>query len=286
QLERIRELALDPAKKESEVKKERKQLFQYASKNLKIDWIEQLAQIGFQRAILFMKSVKQDRKEYMKNCRLDREKEVEKIVEKYGVDFCVTEEGITGLMLALYHGQNTLCHYFLKQKANINYITKEGMLPIHYLLQSFLKREFRKDVSLAGKETLLKYWYAVRPMSMTIQTQSQKFGLSGHSMLLFLLVFMRCTDEEVPSKIKIRFEDAEKAEITRSVFSMDMIMRFITRLPDEILPPYRKKRPYINSILAMHEVDREHPYNNQVFKRVDRGCYIVNPILQIVSPTQ
>ncbi|MGH2644994.1 MAG: hypothetical protein ACRDE2_13655, partial [Chitinophagaceae bacterium] len=152
ELERIKELALDPSKKESEVKKERKQLFLYACKNLKIGWIEQLAQTGFQRAILFMKGVKQDHKEYVKNCRLGREKEVERIIEKYGVDFCLGEDGVTGLMLALYYGQNSLCHYFLKQKANINMLAKSGMLPFHYLLQSFLKGEFHKDVNLAGKE--------------------------------------------------------------------------------------------------------------------------------------
>lgn len=55
QLETILLLALDRTKKEHEVKKERKQLFQFALHHQRYDWIEQLAQLQFQRAILYMK---------------------------------------------------------------------------------------------------------------------------------------------------------------------------------------------------------------------------------------
>lgn len=50
-------------------------------------------------------------------------------------------------------------------------------------------------------------------------------------------------------------------------------------MPDEILPPYRKQRTYVNSVLASHETDRDNPYNKRLFKRVKRGCYVVNNTL-------
>ncbi|HEX5554072.1 MAG TPA: hypothetical protein VFX43_12580, partial [Chitinophagaceae bacterium] len=283
QLEQIKTLALDPDKKEAEVKKERKQLFQYASKRLMIDWIEQLAELGFHRAVLFMKEVRQDRKEYLKSCRLGRQGEVDRVIRKYGVDFPLSGQGPTGLMMALYHGQNELPGHFLKQKADINKRTGEGLLAVHYLLEGFFKNEFHKDLSMADLTILLKYWYAVRPSSLTIQTHLQRFSVSGHSMLFFLLICMRCLDEEVPSKVAFKFHDPATPDRDAAVFSMDMIMRFIIHVPDEVLPPYRKKRSYVNSILAMHEVDRDHPYNKQAFKRVDRGCYSLNPVLAIVD---
>jgi hypothetical protein len=280
QLEKIRALALDPSKKEAEVKRERKQLFLYATKRLKIDWIEQLAALGFQRAVLFMKEVKQERKDYVKSCRLGRRAEVEKTVRKYGVDFAASSEGATGLMLALYHGQDELVCYFLGQKASVLAQDCGGSLPVHYLLQGFFKNELQKETALAGKDTLVKFWYAVRPVAVTMKTHTQKINVSGHSMLFFLMVCLQSTDGMVPSKVKFGFRDPERPGKTAASFSMDMVMRFVSSIPGEILPPYRQKRPYVNSMLAMHEVDKDSPYNKQAFQRVERGCYAVNPLLE------
>lgn len=280
QLEKIRALALDPSKKEAEVKRERKQLFQYATGRLKIDWIEQLAALGFQRAVLFIKEVKQERKDYVKSCRLGRRAEVEKTVRKYGVDFAASSEGATGLMLALYHGQDELAAYFLDQKASVLAKDAGGSLPVHYLLQGFFRNELHKETSLAGKDTLLRFWHVVRPVAVTLKTQAQKINVSGHSMLFFLIVCMQSTEGMVPSKVKFAFPDPERPEKTTASFSMDMVMRFVGRVPGEILPPYRQQRPYVNSVLAMHEVDKDSPYNKQAFQRVGRGCYAVNPLLQ------
>jgi hypothetical protein len=49
-------------------------------------------------------------------------------------------------------------------------------------------------------------------------------------------------------------------------------------MPEEILPPYRKNRAYINSILAANEVSRQgYPGCKMIFSRVKRGLYILNP---------
>ncbi|HEX5150296.1 MAG TPA: hypothetical protein VFW07_02545 [Parafilimonas sp.] len=54
-------------------------------------------------------------------------------------------------------------------------------------------------------------------------------------------------------------------------------MRFAASMPDEILPVYRKQRQYVNSVLSLHEVQRDSPYNKKLFARVERGKYIINP---------
>ncbi len=80
-------------------------------------------------------------------------------------------------------------------------------------------------------------------------------------------------------KITVQFADKTRPDIVTGVFTMDDVMKYVECMPDEILPVYRKQRTYVNSVLASHETDRDNPYNKRLFKRVKRGCYVVNAIL-------
>ncbi|MDQ6762453.1 MAG: UvrD-helicase domain-containing protein [Bacteroidota bacterium] len=279
QLEQIKSLALDPAKKEAEVKKERKQLFQYALTHDKISWIDQLAKLQFQRAIQYMKERRQYGKEYAKNCRLGNKNEVKRTVEKYSVDFAAPDTGVTGLMLALHHGQDSVADMLLQLKADISIPSAAGLLAIDYLLQGFYKNVIYRHTYVAGKNTLLKYWYVIKPASVTVQAQRKRLDIGSHSMTFFLLVCMRCIQQDMPLKVKIQYKEEDKPDYIAGVFSMDDVMRFIECMPDEILPAYRKQRQYVNSVLSLHEVERESPYNKKLFARVERGKYIINPEL-------
>jgi len=53
------------------------------------------------------------------------------------------------------------------------------------------------------------------------------------------------------------------------------------RLPDAVVPPYRKKRSYISSLLAKNEHESGQPYNRKLFRRIRHGHYILNPLAQI-----
>jgi hypothetical protein len=278
-LEQIKLLAFDPAKKEAEVKKERKQLFQYAQSHHKIQWIDQLAKLHFQRAIQYMKELRQDGKEYAKNCRLGRADEVRIIIQKYGTEFAPVDSALTGLMVSLQHGQDAVTELLLQSNADINTHSIKGLLPLDCLLQGYYKNVIYRHTFTAGKNTLLKYWHRVKPSSLTIQFERRRLDIGSHSMAFFLLVCMRCIEQEMGQKVKIKFEDENKSERIAGVFSMDDIMRFVACMPDEILPPFRKQRQYVNSVLSLHEAERDSPYNKKLFARVKRGSYIVNPQL-------
>jgi hypothetical protein len=60
---------------------------------------------------------------------------------------------------------------------------------------------------------------------------------------------------------------------------MDDLVALAALIPDEVLPPYRKKRSYINSIMAINETLKDSPYCKEAFSRVQRGIYILNPNL-------
>lgn len=278
-LEEIKLLALDPAKKEQEVKKERKQLFQYAVNHHHIQWIDQLAQLQFQRAMLYMKELRNDGREYLKSCRLDRREEVKRIVKKYGADFAEPDTGITGLMTALHHGQDAVTGLLLEAGAAINKIDTNGMFAIDYLLHGYYKNILYRHTFTSGKDTLLKYWYLVKPTSIAVQEQRRMVNIGAQSMAFFLLVCMRCMQNDMVNKATVKFRDGSRQDLITGEFSMDEVMKLVECMPDEILPLYRRQRSYVNSILAGNEIDRDSANNKKLFKRVQRGCYILNPFL-------
>jgi len=153
------------------------------------------------------------------------------------------------------------------------------LFPLDYLLQGYYKNVIYRHAFVAGKNTLLKYWHRVKPSSIAIQFDRRRLDIGSHSMAFFLLVCMRCIEQEMGEKVRIKYQDENKCEQITGVLSIDDVMRFVECIPDEIFPLYRKQRQYVNSVLSLHEVERESPYNKKLFARVKRGSYIVNPQL-------
>ncbi len=273
QLEKIRQLALDPSKKETEVKKERKQLFQYAVIHQQYDWVEQLAALQFQRAMLLMKELRHDKKECAKNIRLGRKKEAFIFVKKYGIDFRV-EDGATGLMLALQHGQHDIVTDYIQQHASLFQKDENGRMAVDYLLSVFIKSASQKNSNLNVAKPLLRFWKTIAPNSFSYETSNRQFQTNSHSMVYFLVVLMRCVNEMHSRKAIFRKGTPE--EKTVACFTMDDMVAYAEMIPDEILAPYRKMRQYINSVLSSNEIGREEfPNCKMVFSRVERGLYAI-----------
>ena len=55
----------------------------------------------------------------------------------------------------------------------------------------------------------------------------------------------------------------------------------IEEVPEIVLPEYRRNRSYVNSVLANNEIDRNFIYNSKLYKRTNRGTYILNPEMKI-----
>jgi hypothetical protein len=274
QLEVVKNLALDPAKKEFEVKKERKQLFQYAQAHQRYDWVEQLAQLQFQRAIVLMKEVRQDRKEYAKNIRLGRKVEAFKVIKKYGVDFVTDDDGATGFMVALHHGHEVMINEFNQLRASLLVKDKLDKTVANYLLSGYLQNIILKKQT-ASLSILNRYWRLVNPHSMAYETSNRKFQVNSHSMVYFLLVLMRSVDEINHKRAIYRKGKPEERKLT--AFTMDDMVQYTGFVPDDILPTYRKNRQYINSVLSSNEISRQDFTNcKMAFARVERGVYVVN----------
>ena len=271
QLEIILKLALDPSKKE------RKQLFQYAIHHQRFDWIEQLAQLQFQRAMLLMREVRQHRKDFAKNIRLGRRQDVLSTIDKYGISF-TAEEGSTALMLALHHGQHELAMALLKRNASIRQTDQHGWMAIDYMLQGYYKNTLLKHQQMAGLQTLRQFWHLTKPPAIVLEVYNHQLQIGGNSMLYFLVIAMRTMQATQANKLKITWPGDDKRVVIVGAFDMNDVVKMASLLPDEILPPYRKNRSYINSVLASNEISRRGQAGcKMVFERVQRGWYIVNP---------
>ncbi|MEO5582967.1 MAG: UvrD-helicase domain-containing protein, partial [Saprospiraceae bacterium] len=190
ELEALVHRALDTSKKEQEVFKERKQLFQYAFYHQRYDWIETLAKLQLQRAILFMKEYRMHRKEFAKNIRLGNLSGALIYLNKYGSG-STDEEGHTGIMLSAWHGQPTLVSELLKRNGSINAFDKKEFLALHYLFDGYFKTTILKHQQYANAVHFKQLWFVLRPHAMTIKLPERQIQLNGHSMAFFLLILMQ-----------------------------------------------------------------------------------------------
>lgn len=284
EMERICALALDPLKKEPEVKKERKQLFEYAVNHQRIDWIEKLAELQLQRAMLYMREIRLHRKELVKNIRSGKTNEVMLAIKKFGISFCI-DDGANALMLSLHYAQTALCTNLLALNIPIKQTDSKGHIALDYLLDGYFKTVLLKHQQLVTKQTLIKFWHVTKPMALHIEINKQRLQISSHSMLFFLLIAMRNKEITQGYKVKIEYPPSlNKPSLIVGAFSIDDITAMAALIPDEILPVYRKNRSYINSVLAGNEVSHAGVRGcKPIFARVKRGWYIINAAVNTVK---
>ncbi|MBI2311036.1 MAG: PhoH family protein [Betaproteobacteria bacterium] len=55
----------------------------------------------------------------------------------------------------------------------------------------------------------------------------------------------------------------------------------LARLPEAIVPAYRKKRAYLSGVLARNEVESANPYSRRLFRRTGHGRYLLSPGLAL-----
>lgn len=273
-LEALKRIALDPEKTEQEVKRERKQLFRYAESRKMIDIIEQLAEINYLKAIAFMKEVKEYRKNLLKATRLDRDSQLPIIIKKYGVDFTTDEDGMAGLALSVFYNSTKSFQLFVKNRADKRKVTDSGKTPLQIAYQAFWEMlyEAKHQNTMTIPSFKLMHSKLMYPF-IRVEIQDKRFKITNKSMEFFLLNFMNARHTEK----QFRQEDGTYVNAMRIQEFVD----FTEALPPAVLPAYRRKRQYINSILANNEIDRDFVYNKQLFKRVARGVYALNPDLQL-----
>ena len=121
-----------------------------------------------------------------------------------------------------------------------------------------------------AQEKLVSLYECLSPDNISLQVEDKLIKLDVQRMEFFL----------VNAMIAIAHQKQQMGNRTWA-FKVDDFLEPLAHFPEIIMPEKRKRRPYISSILAKHEINRQDIYNKKLFLRIKHGHYILNPDLMI-----
>jgi len=256
----IRDQALDLHKKDKEA---RLLLFEYAMQYHQVAYITELAGVSFAPALRPKRDYDLLEKKYFFGYSSSNTTLVMRHVDQYGVDYR-TEFNQTPLMTASYLGNALLVKQLISKGANPDLLDNLGRNAFQVALQhAFLDKRFAREKLAPLYESLLS-------SDLSLQIDDKLIKLDTRR-IEFLLV----------NAMMILMHQKDARYLRRWCLQVDDFLDVFEHFPNNILPEKRKQRAYLSSILAKHEIHREHIYNKRLFLRVMRGYYILNPACQL-----
>lgn len=191
-------------------------------------------------------------------------KEVLRECATYGIDHR-NEYNATPLMLSAKTGVVSLIKGLLSAGANVDLTDNCGLTAWQVSLRQALKAKGVDHVVLYRINQLL----APSSVNVRIDDKLLKLSSSQGEFLVFHAFFVLLVDTLThPVQNDVGLTAVRITEALRA-------------LPDSMIEPYRKKRSYISSLLAKHEVESQNPYNRKLFLRVKTGHYILSPGVKV-----
>ncbi|MHB8835982.1 MAG: DEAD/DEAH box helicase [Candidatus Methylomirabilia bacterium] len=181
--------------------------------------------------------------------------------ERYGIDHrCATNQ--TPLMLAATAGNRRLVRVLLEAGADTLAVDNYGRTAWLLALRRAL------DDPRYAAETLPELHELLVPAGISVEVEGRLVKIDNHTgefllVALFHLGVEALCREPAPGMNALR------------------LAAMVERLPEAVVPAYRKKRSYLSPLLAKNEVGGSQPYNRRLFVRVLHGHYIFNPQAKI-----
>ena len=263
----VKKDALDP---ELFNKKAKDRLFDFALIHNQTFVMEQLADLKYKRAGHYEAERGSIFRKYYQYYREDNIKMIIPLINKYGIDYRDLHN-FTPLHAAVFSGAVNITKTLLDNGANpalLNTFSKTAIQ--NSLEQAFVLPDYAKN-------KLGKIYPLLLSDSMKIQTDGHLIKIDSHK-IEYLLINLFIAVQPVIIRQKRHYQAMG--------IKIDDIIDNIQHFSESVIPLYRKKREYLLSLLAKHEVDGKNPYNKKIFKRVERGNYLLNPGLQIMCNGQ
>ena len=197
-------------------------------------------------------------------------KEVLRNCEQYGIDHR-TFFNATPLMMAAQCGNVALVDALLALGADPLLRDHYGHSAWDYALARVLDDPAHSQPHLEVLYPLLS------PPVLDVQTGDRLVRLERHQgeywvLGLMLVGYKKLYSQAVPNP---------NIQRNLSGFCADYLMRANDRLPDSVLRPERKKRTYINAVLARAECASSYQPSRQLWLRTRNGYYTFNPALKL-----
>jgi hypothetical protein len=256
----LHDKAINNEKKDKEA---RLTLFEYAMHYNQPKLFAELASVGFAPALKAKKDYDLLERKYFIGYSSSNTTPVMRQVSLYGVDFRNTFNQ-TPLMSACGFGNTTLVKQLIEKGGNPFLTDNIGRNAFQIALQkALLDKRF-------AQEKLVLLYESLSPDSISIQVEDKLIKLDVHRMEFFL----------VNAMIAMAHHRELYNHRTWS-FKTDDFLEPLAYFPEIIISERYKRRAYLSSILARHEINRHDIYNKKLFLRVKHGYYILNPNLML-----
>ncbi len=251
-------------------KKAKDKLFDFALIHNRLLIMDQLADLKYKRAGNYETERSSLFRKHYQYYKEDNVKMMIPFINKYGIDYRDVHN-FTPLHAAAFSGAIKITKTLLDNGANPALFDTFNKTPIQIALeQAFVLPDYAKN-------KLGKIYPLLLSDSMKIQVGGHLIKIDSHK-IEYLLINLFVAVQSVILQKKRHYQSMG--------INMDDIIGNIQHFSEAVIPQYRKKREYLLALIARHEVNSKNPYNKKIFKRIDRGNYLLNPGLQILCNEQ
>lgn len=199
-------------------------------------------------------------------------REVLQQCDQYGVDHRTITDA-TPLMLAAVAGNLPLVDELLERGADGQMRDLFG-----HTAQSFALARACRDASYAA-DAFAAIWERVKEPVLDVQVDGRLLRLHEDQGEYLLLHLMLCGLKTLAS---LRYHQPEKRDVRRLAgFDAAYLMRNLEYMPHSLWPDARRKRSYLNAVLARGEIDSSYQPARKLWQRMRSGHYLPNPALQL-----
>ena len=294
-IEALAAKALDPAHPSSKL---RQTLFDYALWHGQQRWIERLAATPFMPAKGLVdggsfnragstlpfgmnvpewgrleahtrRSVAASRQRHLQAYTARHFKDVLRLCDLHGVDH-PSPVGATPLMLAARAGNLALVRSLLAKGADTGLRDEFGHTAWLHAVSRAMEEPGFAETGLAA------LFDALAPAVMDVQTDGRLVRIERHQGEYWVLTLMLAGLKTQWSACVLRNHESWKCA---DGFFADQLHDVLARLPPHLWSDKRRKRSYVNQVLARGEIDSSYRPARQLFARSRHGHYLPNPAL-------
>ena len=189
-------------------------------------------------------------------------------VNQYGLEFR-NPFNFTPLMSAAYMGSKPHIDALLELGADPELRDNLGRSPLMITLE---QATYHKKWQ--SKKIFDTVYELLRPETLTLQADNKLIKL--HARQSEFLIFFLAVNTAL--QVLREVDNPEPGSVV--TFRAGHIEQDLLKFGEQTVPAYRKRRQYINGLLARNEVRSQYPYNKKLFIRQRVGVYVLNPDLQ------